>query len=240
MIQGFDLSHWQENVDFDVAKAAGIQFSISKCTDGDSFVDDTHKKFHAGAQRVGMVTGFYHFWRYHLPPREQAELIKKTIGNLRYDLPIAIDCEGYQDNPPMSNKERTNRLISLLVELHNFNGHKRPIIYTSAGWWNNHINSMDWQKTYPLWVANWNAPAPMTPTGWDSSKWAIWQYKVSNAGYKYGVSARKVDLNQWNEELPFPSYDAPPPPEPSLKHAEIVVNIGGRVYSGITELKEIK
>ncbi|WP_425384237.1 glycoside hydrolase family 25 protein [Wolbachia endosymbiont (group B) of Eupithecia inturbata] len=56
-----DLSHWQENVDFELAKENGIVGVIHKATQGTGYIDTKYKERRKEAEDLGLLWGSYHF-----------------------------------------------------------------------------------------------------------------------------------------------------------------------------------
>ncbi|WKT53674.1 Glycoside hydrolase, family 25 subgroup [Fusarium oxysporum f. sp. vasinfectum] len=60
-VQGFDISHYQTNVDFQAAYNSGARFVIVKATEGGTLVDPKFYDHTSNAINVGFVHGAYHF-----------------------------------------------------------------------------------------------------------------------------------------------------------------------------------
>jgi lysozyme len=86
---GMDVSHWQVNVDWAKAKAAGIQFAFIKATQGDSIIDPRYRINWQGSLDVELPRGAYHFYDYRVDPIKQAAWLLKQCpmpGELGYVL----------------------------------------------------------------------------------------------------------------------------------------------------------
>ncbi|HLQ24778.1 MAG TPA: GH25 family lysozyme [Acidiferrobacterales bacterium] len=58
-----DLSHHQEQVDFEKIKASEIVGVIHKATEGSAFVDKMYTTRQDQARQAGLLWGAYHCWR---------------------------------------------------------------------------------------------------------------------------------------------------------------------------------
>lgn len=56
-----DLSHWDRNVDFKLAKEDGILGVVHKATQGLKYVDSEYIKRKKTAEEEGLMWGAYHF-----------------------------------------------------------------------------------------------------------------------------------------------------------------------------------
>jgi len=56
-----DLSHWNQSVDFKLAKEDGILGVIHKATQGLQYVDPTYEERQKAAEEVNLLWGAYHF-----------------------------------------------------------------------------------------------------------------------------------------------------------------------------------
>ena len=131
---------------------------------------------------------------------------------------------------------------------------KKPIIYTSAGFWN---FTAGWEKDCKLWVANYTSAAePMMPVAWkpkenpDKYPWRLWQWSAdgNNKGAEYGVSSRDLDLDRYHGTLaefnaefgvnvqPLPTPEPPPPP-PSVGEYQVIANSWANLRSSPEDLK---
>ena len=74
---------------------------------------------------------------------------------------------------------------------------RRPIIYVSPGFWQEHMTSRDERAQfggYPLWVAHYGRAQPRIPGAW--TDWTLWQY--SERGRIQGIGGSGVDLDEYN------------------------------------------
>ncbi|KAL9023072.1 MAG: hypothetical protein Q9196_007399 [Gyalolechia fulgens] len=62
-VRGFDISHYQTNVNFAGAYSSGARFVIIKATEGTTYIDPSFSSHYNGATAAGLIRGGYHFAR---------------------------------------------------------------------------------------------------------------------------------------------------------------------------------
>jgi len=203
MIPGIDVSHWQREIDWSEVKRSGVKFAFIKATEFPDkrtsiFIDGEMRKNIAGASANGILWSAYHFFRTHIDPVIQAKVFCETVGDF-YSLPPVLDLEAAG-----SKGERLNYKVRQFLDEAERITNKRPIIYSSGGFWRSYLanekkSHTDWARAYPLWIAQYTNlwPTPLYP--W--AGWEFWQY--TDKGKIPGVITH-VDLNWFNgsfEEL---------------------------------------
>ncbi len=196
---GIDVSNYQGSVDWPTVASSGITFAYAKASEGTGFIDQTFSANWAGMKAAGIFRGAYQYFRPREDPEAQAQLFAQTVGPLEPgDMPPAIDVEATDG---ITGPALVDRLLSMLLAVERLLK-KRPIIYTSPGFWNAYVRAANgtwpaWTPSYYLWVANYtSAPLPYIPNGW--SLWVFWQY--SGDGRTPGVST-PVDLDRFGGTL---------------------------------------
>ena len=91
-----DLSHWNENVNFKLAKEDGILGVIHKATQGSGYVDPTYAERKKAAEEEGILWGAYHFGVGE-NGKDQAEHFLETVGDSSRVL-LALDIEENSGN----------------------------------------------------------------------------------------------------------------------------------------------
>jgi len=200
MIPGIDVSHWQREIDWSEVKRSGVKFAFIKATEFPDkrtslFVDGEMRKNIAGASANGLLWSAYHFFRTHIDPVIQAKVFCETVGDFN-SLPPVLDLEAAG-----SKGERLNYKVRQFLDETERITNKRPIIYSSGGFWRSYLAyekraHTDWARAYPLWIAQYTNlwPTPLYP--W--AGWEFWQY--SDKGKIPGVVTH-VDLNWFNGSL---------------------------------------
>lgn len=194
-VKGIDVSKWQGPIDWGKVKAAGIGFAIVRVGDGDTYVDPQFGANWSGTKAHGIIRGTYHFFRPGDDPVVQANNFVKQIkargGMTAGDLPPVLDVE-VQDG--VSDATLRSRALKWLQTVEAGLG-KRPMIYTSPGFWNALGAGSEFSK-YTLWVAHWETACPSMPNSW--SGWKFWQ--TADDGHVSGISGA-VDLDVFNGSL---------------------------------------
>jgi GH25 family lysozyme M1 (1,4-beta-N-acetylmuramidase) len=203
-LEGIDVSHWQNTINWTAVAGAGKKFAIIKAsdgqvqTDGTLYIDPLFATNHARAKAAGLWTGAYHFAR---PGANANDAIIEadhfaTVANLGAgDLMPALDLE---DSGGLSVAALQAWVTSFLDEVTAKVG-ARPMIYTSPNFWKNYMGDSRaladaGYKT--LWVAHWGVTSPTIPaSNWGGHGWTFWQY--TSDGSVPGITGR-VDLDRFN------------------------------------------
>jgi lysozyme len=187
--KGHDISSHQKNVNWQRARAKGARFVYVKATESTTYRNPYFGRQYGGARKAGIVRGAYHF---ALPDQSsgstQAAYFVRNGGAWTADgwtLPPALDIEY---NPydrkhkcyGLSKARMVGWIKSFSDEVKRLTG-RRPVIYTTAHWWNACTGSSGaFASNHPLWIARHNsADAGSLPAGW--SFWTFWQYDNSGS-----------------------------------------------------------
>ena len=225
-LQGIDVSHYQGKMNWEKAKAAGVQFAFIKATEGISYVDTQFKANVDGCIETGIPYAIYHFWRPLVSPLLQYGNIAKAYEYAK--CPIVIDVE---DTAGLTTKQNMEMLVMLIQLLIDKTG-KLPTIYTSAEKWKR-IDPYPRWKELPLWVANYGVTSPALPRDWND--WMVWQYSSTGSGAKYGAESTNIDLDYVKPAyLEYYGIGTQPEPEPEPEPVEhdITITLDGVTYSG--------
>ncbi|USR91775.1 peptidoglycan-binding protein [Phormidium yuhuli AB48] len=189
MVRGIDVSDYQGTVNWPAVARAGIEFAVTKATEGGTFVADSFTRNWSGIRSAGLVRGAYHFYRPRTDALAQANLFLNIVKLQPGDLPPVLDIESDDGVEP----ERIRAGIrSWLVRVEEVT-QRRPILYTYPSFWERLGNWQDFTD-YPLWVAHYTtAERPWIPGGWRT--WAMWQF--TDSGTVSGVTG-PVDVNSFN------------------------------------------
>ena len=189
MVRGIDVSDHQGTVNWTAVSKSGVEFAITKATEGGTFVADSFQRNWSGIRSVGLVRGAYHFYRARTDALAQANLFLNMVKLQPGDLPPVLDIESDDGVDP----ERIRAGIrSWLVRVEAATG-RRPILYTYPGFWERLGNWQEFRE-YPLWIAHYTTAArPWVPGGWRT--WTMWQF--TDSGTVDGVTG-PVDVNSFN------------------------------------------
>ncbi len=98
-----DLSHWNQSVDFKLAKEDRILGVIHKATQGIRYIDPTYAERKKTAEEEGLMWGAYHFGIGE-NGRDQADHFLETIGDSS-DVLLALDIEENRDGKNITPKQ---------------------------------------------------------------------------------------------------------------------------------------
>lgn len=201
---GVDVSVYQGSIDWNKAKAAGIDFAIIRLgfrgwgSNGSLNIDS---KFHtnlAGAKAAGIKVGVYFFSqaKTEVEAVEEASLCIKELGGQSLDLPIFIDTEtaaggqGRADN--LSVSERTAVCVAFCNTIRN-SGY-RAGVYSNKYFYNSKLNTSQ-LLSYTIWLAEWPSEMNENSKPTYSGRYDIWQFSERGNGPQYGMGSTYVDLN---------------------------------------------
>jgi len=193
-VKGMDVSYYETSIDWARAKAAGIDFSFIRVSDGTTTIDTKFAQYWAGAKSAGVIRGAYQFFRPNQDAIAQADLLLSMMGTLQPgDLPPVLDVEV---SDSMSKAQVAAGIHTWVAHVTAATG-VAPIIYTGLYSWADLAGSPD-LTTSPLWLAQYTSAAcPNIPSPWTT--WSFWQH--SSTGAVDGVTASGVDLNVFNGTL---------------------------------------
>lgn len=170
-MRGIDVSVFNENIDWQAVKAAGIDFAICRTGFGRTDADETFQAQVDGAHKAGLICGAYHH-SYALnadAAAEEARFCKSIIerAGVMLELPVWVyvaDSDGYKKRHGFD-FTKTNVTAICRAFLDNI----KPLncgVYSSASWLTDFI---DWQSLgCQIWNAQWSSE--------DSLHGKIWQF----------------------------------------------------------------
>jgi GH25 family lysozyme M1 (1,4-beta-N-acetylmuramidase) len=203
-LEGIDVSHWQNTINWSLVAGAGKRFAIIKATDGQVqpdgslFIDPRYATNHSGAKAAGLWTGAYHYARPGANANDailEADHFASHINLGSGDLNPALDLE---ESGGLSIPALQAWVTTFLGRVTARIG-ARPMIYTSPAFWKKYMGDSralaDAGYT-TLWVAHWGVASPTVPAeNWGGRGWTFWQY--TSDGTVPGISTR-VDLDRFN------------------------------------------
>lgn len=223
MILGIDVSKWQPTVDWAMLKQKGIEFAITKATQGNYLVDPKLPSHLDGALKAGMVAGVFHWCDPTIQAESQAFYFLKAVEKLDYHF-VALDLEQQWASWQEWRDGNITKLLSpdkisncARGILNYWEGKiKKPlIVYTRASFITEFAKPVaKWLSKYPLWLAHYPYKKGRVTTDWETFKsshlptiagpylppdcntWKIWQF----TGEKFvlpGVSTA-LDVNYFN------------------------------------------
>ena len=170
-MRGVDVSVFNENVDWQALKAAGIDFAICRTGFGRTDADETFAAQVDGAHKAGLICGAYHL-SYALNPdaaAQEAAFCKSIIerAGVMLELPVWVyvaDSDGYKQRHGFD-FSRANVTAICRAFLDNI----KPLncgVYSTYSWLTDFI---DWQALgCQVWNAQWGEQ--------DSLHGKMWQF----------------------------------------------------------------
>lgn len=192
-ILGVDVSAWQENVDWQQVKSAGMEFAIIRIggrgtTEGALYPDSYLQANYTGARNAGLQVGGYFFSQAITPEeaREEAEYALSLIDGMEMDMPIVYDWEYVDDQSRTANLDaRTlTECTKAFCDTIRAAGYE-PMIYFNEN--QSHKQMFLEELTqYPFWLASYttNLDYPY--------KIDMWQY--TSSGSVPGINGN-ADIN---------------------------------------------
>ena len=210
---GIDVSHWQDDkstaqkIDFEKAVQKGVKFVFIKVSERGKIDEDFEYNWQA-AKEAGLLRGGYHYLRWDLSGLLQARIFSDILLDDPGELPPVADFEA----PRLGSRYPSNALLLQFLEEVETKLNRRPILYTSPGYWSIHgrdkiTRQFDVKWTYyTLWVAHYvnpyragvSKPKEMEPWASSGKEWTFWQYTATANGPAYGAESKGIDLNWFN------------------------------------------
>lgn len=148
-----------------------------------------------GANSVGMLTGVYAFALPDESPDDDVDGLMNAIKPLEdrqpLDFPATLDIESRNNRTAGQVLVWARRWCELYQQRDRLS--RRPIIYTSAGYWGQLVHDEPALALDPFWLQHilWtahytNAPKPYMPAPWAQQGWGqprgarIWQWAASD------------------------------------------------------------
>lgn len=203
---GIDVSDFDDFVNWQKVRNAGFSFAFAKATEGGTFRADTFPGNWRRMQGAGVIRGAYHFFRPTVDAEAQARNFLDYINSVESiqadDLPPVLDLEHFPASvrrqwESISKTTRVSRVKKWIKTVED-ETRRRPIIYTSFGFWNGFMSGVKDFANYPLWVAHYTQrPQPLIPREW--ANWTFWQYTDSTE--IPGIPTPGEDGNRFNGSL---------------------------------------
>lgn len=192
---GVDVSQWQGNIDWEKAKAAGIEFAMLRAGFGQNSVDPQFKRNITECNRLGIPCGVYWFSYAYTADmaKREAQCVLKTVEPYRLEYPIAFDFEG--DSADYALKKGvtvTRTLVSAFARAFCGEiaaGKYSPMVYTNPDYLSRYYDA-EIPKEFDIWLAQW--PTKPDLASKPAQAGGIWQY--TSSGSVDGITGR-VDRN---------------------------------------------
>lgn len=189
-VHGIDISVWQGEIDWNRARANGVNFAFLKATEGGDLVDPAFQRNWRATASAGVPRGAYHFFYHCRPAAQQARWYIAHVPRSAAALPPVLDMEWTPRSPTCRDKRPGSTIRSearvFLDAVQRAYG-KRPILYTT----------LDFYRENQLWKLNgtdfWLRSVAAHPSDrFPGQHWLFWQY--SGTGQVPGIGTA-TDLN---------------------------------------------
>ena len=163
MKKGIDISYWQDNVDLQKAKNAGVQFVILRegyrKTIDKKFVENVQK-----AKEAGLPVGVYHF--IYTDGATTVENAQATVTNMkRAGLDVAstwvfadLEYDTWKKNGETCTKEKCSLYTLEYIKALQALGCKKIGVYMNIDYYRNYYTE-DIKHKYPIWLADYTGTA---------------------------------------------------------------------------------
>ncbi|MHA7181749.1 lysozyme, partial [Arthrobacter sp. MDB2-24] len=201
-VLGVDVSsHQGRFVDWTAASSYGARFAYVKATENTDYANPYFSDQYEGAAAAGMYRGAYHFALPNLSSGSaQASFFVQNGGGWSADgmtLPPLLDVE-FNPYTSLGNTCYNMAPSQMVAWIADFSRQmqvltgRKPMIYTTASWWNQCTGNSTAFGDHALHVARYGTTTPgIMPSGW--TRQDVWQY--TDGGPVIG------DWNQWNGDL---------------------------------------
>ena len=192
-VNGIDVSKFQTSVDWQKARANGVNFAFIKATEGGDQADPLFDSHWRAARRAGVATGAYHFYYHCRPAIEQARFFIANVPRTAGALPPVLDMEWTPTSPTCRIRRDAATIKAdariFLNAVEAYYG-QRPIIYTTVDFYRD--NTMWTMGGTEFWLRSVAANPKDVYAG---QTWHFWQY--TSTGIVPGI-AGNVDINVFN------------------------------------------
>jgi lysozyme len=190
-VSGIDVSHYQDTINWNAVRGAGIKFAVIRSTHGTEQLDTQFRSNWQHAKEQGILRGAYQYFRPGQNPETQADLFLQRFAGDYGELPMVIDVEADDGLSAKAIKLRVQRWIARVMAATG----RQPMIYTAYYFWRDSVGAASFPNA-PLWVANYGVSCPRVPPPWQ--RWTFWQR--SESGQVAGIKG-PVDLDRFNGNL---------------------------------------
>lgn len=198
LVNGVDVSTYQNSIDWEKAKASGVDFAIIRIgfrgygAAGNMQEDNWFVRNIEGAKAAGVMVGVYFFSQAlnTFEARAEAMYTLELLGDYELDLPIFMD---YEFSPSSSGRFTSGTITKIqatanvraFCEYIEQNGHEAGL-YANLNFLNKTVDGEALGQEYPIWVAQYYNTCNYDYT------YDYWQY--SSGGTVNGITGR-TDMN---------------------------------------------
>lgn len=191
---GIDVSRWNEDINWDKVKEAGIEYAIIRAgyrgsVTGTLVEDKYFRKNIEGAIKAGIPVGLYFFTQAttEVEAVEEASMVLALCKEYDITYPVFIDTEKAGENGRANelDKKKRTAICQAFCETIRNGGYKAGI-YASKNWFENKLDMNILSDDTYIWLAQYGDEVTY------DGKYHMWQY--TSSGRVLGIEGR-VDLN---------------------------------------------
>lgn len=190
IMQGVDVSHWQNDIDWEKAKDE-IDFAILSIGYGQDLTEQDDKKFKQNADactKYGIPFGVY-IYSYAMNvdnSSSEADHVLRLIKDYDLSFPVYYDME--EEKQGKLPAEQLGQMAKTFCDKIQAAGYDVGI-YANTYWWTNILTDSAFSNpTWYKWVAQYNTECTYT------GKYTMWQY--TSQGSVAGMNG-DIDMNYW-------------------------------------------
>ena len=187
-MHGIDVSHYQENIDWERLRNASlnsspVSFVFIKATEGTTLLDDNFNLNFYEAN--DFIRGAYHFFLPDVDAQKQARFFLKQVHLDPGDLPPVLDVE----KAGTLTETQLQKAVKTWLDIVEKEYGVKPIIYTGYKFKLRYLNTPAFDE-YPYWIAHYYVEKLEY-----KGKWNFWQH--TDCGKVTGIKGN-VDCNIFN------------------------------------------
>lgn len=217
---GVDISEWQGTINWEQARADGIEFAIIRCgyssPSAGGRVDNFWAYNVAECERLGIPYGVYlysHATDLSMADAEAQQVLQLLKGH-KPTLPVYIDIEDYRQSP--LGAAALSALASRFCQRISEAGYSAGL-YSSRSWYNAYFSAFAAEPGWYHWVAEWGAPCAY------GGRYEMWQF--TSEGTVSGISGN-VDMDYWYLPLTSQKTGSYVTPQEGLYYISSSLNSG--------------
>ena len=200
MTKIIDVSEYQQNIDYEKVKRAGIDGAILRCgytgwgSSHSLNADKCFEKHYAGFQAAGVPVGAYYYSTADTVAfaKKEAEFVQSLLKGKRFELPIYYDVENNERQSNLSKAlltEIADTFCAAMEDAGYFVG-----VYANTSWFTNKLDHAALSEKYTIWLADYRGSNANKTLKRD-----IWQY--SSTGSVNGINGN-LDVNECYRDFP--------------------------------------
>ena len=205
---GVDISYWNEDVDFEKLKKAGIDYVIIRAGSVYQQPDRQFENHYKGAKAAGLDVGCYFYSYAHTVDEveEEVEILLDIIDGKTFEYPVYFDME--EKSQESLSTERRMAMCYTFCELMIESGYF-PGVYANRRWLTNFFDIEELCTYFDVWYARYpldtdDGSEPIYFDEWDyevpeAASYGMWQFTQS--GRVKGIDGN-CDINAAYKDYP--------------------------------------